>query len=90
MELLDRRRLVAEFQRARPRGKPMPAHIIRGNATRARVRSPVEHVFATEKRHMDLVVGSIGLVRTTARIILADLACNLRRLVRIEGRAAPA
>ena len=39
---------------------------------------------------MDLVVGSIGPVRATARIVLADLVCNMRRLVRIEGRAAPA
>ncbi len=84
------RRLVPEFQRARPRGKPMPAHIARGNATRARVCSLVEHVFATEKRRMGLVVRSIGLVRATARITLANLAYNMRRLVWIEGRGAPA
>ena len=90
VELLDRRGLVPEFQRARPRGKPMPAHIARGNATRARVRSLVEHVFATEKRRMGLVVRSIGLVRATARIKLANLAYNMRRLVWIEGRGAPA
>jgi hypothetical protein len=34
----------------------MPAHIRRGNGTRARVRSRVEHVFAPEKR---------PLIRTT-------------------------
>jgi IS5 family transposase len=90
VEMLDRRGLVPEFQRAKPRGKPMPAHITRGNATRARVRSLVEHVFATEKRRMGLVVRSIGLVRATARITLANLAYNMRRLVWIEGRGAPA
>ncbi|WP_198372528.1 IS5 family transposase [Roseomonas rosulenta] len=90
VELLDRRGLVPEFQRAKPRGRPMPAHISRGNATRARVRSLVEHVFATEKRRMGLVVRSIGLVRATARITLANLAYNMRRLVWIEGRGAPA
>jgi hypothetical protein len=37
-DLLDRRGLRPEFQRAKPRGRPMPAHIARGNATRARVR----------------------------------------------------
>ena len=77
VELLDRRGLVPEFQRAKPRGRPMPARIARGNATRARVRSLVEHVFATEKRRMGLVVRSIGLVRATARITLANLAYNL-------------
>jgi IS5 family transposase len=90
VELLDRLGLVPEFQRAKPRGRPMPAHISRGNATRARVRSLVEHVFATEKRRMGLIVRSIGLVRATARITLANLAYNMRRLVWIEGRAAPA
>jgi IS5 family transposase len=90
VDLLHRRGLVPEFQRAKPRGRPMPAHIARGNATRARVRSLVEHVFATEKRRMGLVVRSIGLVRATARITLANLAYNMRRLVWIEGRAASA
>jgi hypothetical protein len=35
-------------------------------------------------------VRSIGLVRATARITLANLAYNMRRLAWIEGRAAPA
>jgi IS5 family transposase len=75
--LLERRGLAPQFQRAKPRGRPMPAHIARGNATRARVRSLVEHVFAAQKRRMGLVVRSIGLVRATARITLANLAYNL-------------
>ncbi|MEK0086215.1 transposase, partial [Benzoatithermus flavus] len=62
-DLLDRRGLRAEFQRAKPRGRPMPAHIARGNATRARVRSLVEHVFAAERRRMGLVSRCIGLAR---------------------------
>lgn len=90
LELLDRRGLRPEFQRAKPRGKPMPAHIARGNATRARVRSLVEHVFAAEKRRMGLVVRCIGLARATARITLANLAYNMRRLAWIEGRVVPA
>jgi len=90
LDLLDRRGLTAQFQRAKPRGRPMPPHIARGNATRARVRSLVEHVFATEKRRMGLVVRSIGLMRATARITLANLAYNMRRLVWIEGRTVPA
>jgi transposase, IS5 family len=68
----------------------MPPHIARGNATRARVRSRVEHVFAAEKRRMGLVVRTIGLARATAKITLANLAYNLSRLAWIEGRHAPA
>jgi len=90
LELLDRRGLRPEFQRAKPRGRPMPDHIARGNATRARVRSLVEHVFAAEKRRMGLVVRCIGLARATARITLANLAYNMRRLAWIEGRGVPA
>jgi IS5 family transposase len=90
LELLDRRGLRPEFQRAKPRGRPMPAHIARGNATRARVRSLVEHVFAAEKRCMGLVVRCIGLARATARITLANLAYTMRRMAWIERRAMPA
>jgi IS5 family transposase len=90
LDLLDRRGLTPRFQRAKPRGRPMPNHIVRGNATRARVRSVVEHVFAAEKRRMGLVVRCVGLVRATARITLANLAYNTRRLAWIDGRSVPA
>lgn len=81
IDLLDRRGLVPQFQRARPRERPMPAYIARGNASRARVRSLVEHVFAIEKRCIGLIVRFIGLVRATARTTLANLAYNIRRLL---------
>jgi IS5 family transposase len=87
---LLRRGLKPRFQRAKPRGRPMPPHMARGNATRAKVRSRVEHVFATEKHGMGLVVRTIGLVRATAKITLANLAYNMRRLVWIQGRPVPA
>jgi hypothetical protein len=35
LALLEKRGSVAQFQRAKPRGKPMPSHVARGNATRA-------------------------------------------------------
>jgi hypothetical protein len=68
----------------------MPAHIARGNATRARVRSRVEHVFAAQKCRLGLVVRTIGMVRARGKIGLANLACNFRRLAWLGGRAAPA
>jgi hypothetical protein len=66
----------------------MPPHIARGNATRARVRSLVEHVFATEKRRMGLLLQTIGLTRATAKITLANLAYNMRRLVWMDASTA--
>jgi hypothetical protein len=88
LAMLDR--LVAQVQRPKPRGKPMPAHIRRANATRAKVRAKVEHVFAAQKRRLGLIVRTVGLARATAKITLANLAYNMRRLVWLEGRAAPA
>ena len=90
LELLDRRGLGPEVQRAKPRGRPMPPHIARGHATRARVRGLVEHVFAAEKRRMGLVVRCIGLTRAKARITLANLAYTMRRLAWSEGQGVPA
>ncbi len=90
LDLLRRRGLTPQFRRAKPRGKPMPAHIARGNTTRSRVRAHVEHVFATEKRRMGLVIRCIGLVRATARITLANLAYNMRRVVWLDGKAVSA
>ena len=66
------------------------SHIARGDTTRSRVRALVEHVFATEKRRMGLAIRSIGLVRATAKITLANLAYNMRRLAWISGKVAPA
>jgi transposase, IS5 family len=54
------------------------------------VRSKVEHVFAHQKGLMGVVVRTIGLARARAKIGLVDLAYNMRRLVWLRGRAAPA
>jgi IS5 family transposase len=81
---------VSQFQRAKPRGKAMPPHIRRGNASRARVRVAIEHVFAAQKCRLGLIVRSVGLARATARLGLANLVTNMRRLTWFETRAAPA
>lgn len=88
--LLDRRGFTPQFQRAKPRGKPMPAHVARGNANRGRVRARVEHVFAEQKRRLGLIIRSIGLARAKTGITLANLAYNMRRLAWLDGRTVPA
>jgi IS5 family transposase len=90
LALLARRGLVPQLQRAKPRGKPMPPHIARGNVNRARVRVAVEHVFAAQKCRLGLVVRSVGLARARTRLGLANLVTNLRRLVWFETRPVPA
>ena len=88
IEMLERRGLKPEFQRAKPRGKPMPRHIARGNARRARIRSRVEHVFGAQKRRFDLVIRTVGKARATAKLALANLAYNFTRLAWLQTRAA--
>jgi IS5 family transposase len=80
LDLLNRRGLKPQFQRKKPRGKKMPAHIARGNATRARVRAPVEHVFAVQKCRLGLIVRTVGMARARVKIGLANLAYNFTRL----------
>lgn len=90
LALLERRGLRPQFQRKKPRGKKMPAHIVRGNATRARVRSRVEHVFAAQKCRFGLIVRTVGMVRARAKIGMANLVYNFARLAWLQGRTAPA
>src|SRR5215472_11471515 len=88
LTLLERRGLKPQFQRKKPRGRKMPANIARGNATRARVRSRVEHVFAAQKCRLGLVVRTIGIVRARVKIGLANLAYNLTRLAWLSPHRA--
>ena len=87
---LERRGLRPQFQRKKPRGKKIPAHIVRGNATRARVRSRVEHVFAAQKCRFGLIVRTVGMVRARAKIGMANLVYNFARLAWLQERTAPA
>jgi transposase, IS5 family len=68
----------------------MPAHIVRGNATRARVRSRVEHVFTAQKCRLGLVVRTVGIVRARVKIGLANLVYNFSRLAWLQGQTTPA
>jgi IS5 family transposase len=88
--LLGRRGLVPQFQRPKPRGRPMPPHIARGNATRARVRVMIEHVFAAQKCRLGLLIRTVGLARATTKLGLANLVTNMRRLAWFELRPEPA
>jgi transposase, IS5 family len=90
LALLERRGLKPQIQRSKPRGKKMPAQIARGNATRARVRSRVEHVFTAQKCRLGLIVRTIGIARARVKIGMANLAYNFTRLGRLNGRTAPA
>ncbi|MEG3153130.1 transposase [Sphingomonas sp. ZT3P38] len=73
---------VSRIHRRKPRGKPMPDHVRRGNATKSKVRARVEHVFAHQKAIMGLIIK-----RAEAQITLANLA-YMNRLIFHERRTA--
>ena len=86
--VLDKWAMVPHLQRPKPRCKPMPPHVRRGNASRGKIRAPVEHIIACQKQRLRLVVRTIG--RATNELGPANLAYNLRRVSWLDGRTAPA
>jgi IS5 family transposase len=88
--MLQARGLVSRIHRKKPKGRAMPARTRRANAAKSAVRSKVEHVFAHQKGLMRSVVRTIGLARARVKIGLVNLAYNMRRLVWLHGRGAPA
>lgn len=83
-QFMDRNGFTSCVHHRKPKGKPMAAHIRRGNATRSKYRAPVEHVFAYQKQAMGLVIRTIGVVRAKAKIGLSNIAFNMHRLVQIR------
>ena len=71
-------------------GKPLPTQRQRANAARSKVRSAVEHVFATQKHRMGLFIRTIGIERARVKIGLANIAFNFKRFIYWETRASTA
>jgi IS5 family transposase len=80
--------LVSKVHFRKPPGKPMSEPKQRANAARSRERSGVEHVFADQKHRMGLFIRTIGIARARAKIGLANIACNMRRLLFWETATA--
>jgi hypothetical protein len=57
------------------------ARTTRANNIKSKTRSKVEHVFAEQKDRIDLVIRTIGMARATAKIGLAKLVYNIKRLL---------
>ncbi len=83
---MQRHGFRSQVHHRKPRGRPMAPHIRRGNASRSRVRAGIEHVFAQQKGPMELCIRTIGIARAKAKIGLANLTYNIRRLVWLERR----
>jgi len=81
---------VSRIHRRKPKGKPMPKRTARANAKKSTVRAHVEHPFAHLKGPMGLVIRTIGIARATATVTLANMAFNMKRWRRLDGRSLPA
>jgi transposase, IS5 family len=88
--LLKRRMFVSHIHRRKPRGRPMPERPAKANAGRSSIRAHVEPIVAEQKDRMGLFVRTIGLARAKTKIGLANLSCNMKRLLWLERRALPA
>ncbi|MDF1769482.1 IS5 family transposase [Maricaulis sp.] len=82
--------MTSRIHRKKPKGKPMPAHIKRGNATKSKVRAAVEHVFGRQKGGGALFIRTIGIKRAAAAMTMANLVYNMRRWCWLDGRRVPA
>jgi transposase, IS5 family len=84
---MERHGFRSQVHHRKPKGRPMPPHIRRGNASRSRVRAAIANVFAHQKGPMALCIRTIGIARARVKIGLANLTYNIRRMV-FHGRAA--
>jgi transposase, IS5 family len=83
---MERQGFRSQVHHRKPKGRPMAPHIRRGNAGRSSVRAAIEHVFAQQKGPMALAIRTIGIVRAKAKIGLANLTYNIRRLIFLGRR----
>jgi transposase, IS5 family len=71
------------------RNHPLSRAQIAANRTKSRIRVRVEHVFAAQENTPGgRLVRTIGVVRAKAKIGLANLVYNIRRLIILERMAA--
>jgi transposase, IS5 family len=81
---------VSRLHRKKPANRPMSLATRRANNGKSKIRSRIEHVFAEQKDRMDLFVRTIGLPRAKMKIGLATLVYNVKRLIFLQRRRAPA
>jgi IS5 family transposase len=81
---------VSRVHRKKPKGKSMSEATARANGKKSKIRAKVEHGFADQKDRMGLFIRTIGIARAKTKIGLVNLAYNMRRLVWLGSRSAPA
>lgn len=80
LDTLEQEGFREHLQRKGCRHKKLTEREKRGNPTRSKVRSRVEHIFGVQaQRAGSLILRAIGLTRATAKIGLRNLASNIDR-----------
>jgi hypothetical protein len=80
LEVLERRGLPERMQFHRPQRRQLSEQQGKANASRARIRLGIEHVFAAQKHRMRVLVRTIGIARAQVKIGMVNLVCNFIRL----------
>ncbi|MFC7556014.1 hypothetical protein ACFQU7_32965 [Pseudoroseomonas wenyumeiae] len=88
--MLERRGLTERIQFRRPPRRQLSERQAKVNASRARIRSGIEHVFAAQKHRMALFVRTVGLAWAQVKIGMANLAYNFTHLAWLSTRTVPA
>ena len=80
LEYLEENGYREHIQRKGNRGKKLTQSEIRGNHTRSRIRSRVEHIFGVQAIRMgNFILRGVGIFRAQSKIALRNLAYNLSR-----------
>ena len=87
---MEKNGFISQVHRKKPKGKPMAERTSRANGRKSKIRARVEHVFAVQKGPMALFIRTIGIERARTRIGMANLVYNMKRLVWLNARGAPA
>ena len=88
LKTLEAWSLRERLQRKGARNRPLSEREQRGNRTRSKIRSRVEHVFGAQAmRAKVLLIRTIGIVRARCKIGLRNLAYNLDRFGLLRAAA---
>jgi IS5 family transposase len=79
---------VNRIHRNKRKGKTRSDALRAANRAKSKIRARVEHVFAQQKAHIGLFMRTIGIKRAQTKIMLANLAYNMQRLIFYERRLA--
>ncbi len=83
---MERHGFVSRTHRNKPAGRPMPEATRHANNLKSKVRSRVEHVFVEQKSRMGRLIRTIGIDRATTKIGLANILCNMKRMIFLERK----